>query len=34
MLRNITIGQYLPTGSYLHRLDPRPKIIAALLLTA
>jgi len=34
LLRNITIGQYLPTGSYLHRLDPRPKIIAALLLTA
>jgi energy-coupling factor transport system permease protein len=34
LLRNITIGQYLPTGSYLHRLDPRAKIIAAALLTA
>ena len=33
LLRNITIGQYLPTASYLHRLDPRAKIVAALLLT-
>ncbi len=33
-LRNITIGQYLPTGSYLHRMDPRAKIIAAVLLVA
>jgi energy-coupling factor transport system permease protein len=32
LLRNITIGQYLPTGSSVHRLDPRAKIIAALLL--
>jgi energy-coupling factor transport system permease protein len=28
LLRNITIGQYLPTGSYLHRMDPRAKIVA------
>ncbi len=34
LLRNITIGQYLPTGSYLHRLDPRAKIIAMLFVTA
>jgi len=32
LLRNITIGQYLPTGSYLHRMDPRAKIVATLLL--
>jgi energy-coupling factor transport system permease protein len=34
LLRNITIGQYLPTGSYLHRLDPRAKILAAIFVTA
>jgi energy-coupling factor transport system permease protein len=33
-LRNVTIGQYLPTGSYLHRMDPRAKIIAAVLVVA
>ncbi len=33
-LRNITIGQYLPTGSYLHRMDPRAKIVAAVLIVA
>ncbi len=27
LLRNVTIGQYLPTGSVLHRLDPRVKIV-------
>jgi energy-coupling factor transport system permease protein len=27
LLRYITIGQYFPTGSLLHRLDPRIKII-------
>jgi energy-coupling factor transport system permease protein len=32
LLRNITIGQYLPTGSYVHRMDPRAKIVATLLL--
>jgi energy-coupling factor transport system permease protein len=31
---NITIGQYLPLDSTLHRLDPRAKIILFLLLTA
>jgi energy-coupling factor transport system permease protein len=33
LLRNITIGQYLPTGSYLHRMDPRAKIAAMALVT-
>lgn len=33
-LRNMTIGQYLPTGSYLHRMDPRAKIVAAILIVA
>lgn len=26
-LRNITIGQYIPTKSFVHRLDPRAKIL-------
>ena len=30
-LRNVTIGQYLPTGSAFHRLDPRAKLIMAVL---
>ena len=34
LLRNITIGQYLPTGSVLHRLDPRFKLLAFALLVA
>lgn len=32
LLRNVTIGQYIPTGSYIHRLDPRTKILAATFL--
>jgi energy-coupling factor transport system permease protein len=32
LLRNVTIGQYLPTGSVLHRLDPRVKIMGLVLL--
>lgn len=31
-LRNITIGQYLPTGSWLHQRDPRARIIGLTLL--
>ncbi|MBX3011160.1 MAG: energy-coupling factor transporter transmembrane protein EcfT [Caldilineaceae bacterium] len=31
LLRNVTIGQYIPTDSVVHRLDPRAKILAALL---
>ncbi len=32
LLRNVTIGQYIPTGSPVHRLDPRAKILAAIFL--
>jgi len=32
LLRNVTIGQYIPTGSIIHRLDPRAKILAASFL--
>jgi energy-coupling factor transport system permease protein len=32
LLRNVIIGQYLPTGSVIHRLDPRAKILAGLCL--
>ncbi|MGI6010243.1 MAG: energy-coupling factor transporter transmembrane component T family protein [Ruminococcus sp.] len=31
MLRDITIGQYYPADSVLHRLDPRVKFIATLV---
>jgi energy-coupling factor transport system permease protein len=30
--RNITIGQYLPTASVIHRLDPRFKLAAFVIL--
>ena len=29
---NISIGQYIPTGSFLHRLDPRAKLFSLLLI--
>lgn len=32
MLKNITLGQYLPGDTLIHRLDPRTKILLALLL--
>lgn len=31
MLREITIGQYYPVDSLLHRLDPRVKLLATLM---
>ena len=31
MLKDITIGQYFPGNSILHRLDPRAKLIAVFL---
>ena len=31
MLRDITIGQYYPTGSVIHKLDPRVKLAATIL---
>lgn len=30
--RNITIGQYVPTGSFIHRLDPRIKLLIFVFL--
>lgn len=32
MMRDITFGQYMPTGSFIHRLDPRTKILITLSL--
>ena len=31
MIRDITIGQYYPTDSILHRLDPRVKLVGTIL---
>ncbi len=31
MIRDITIGQYYPAKSVLHRLDPRVKLLVTLL---
>jgi len=31
MYRNISLGQYIPVASLLHQLDPRSKVLAALL---
>ena len=31
MIRDITIGQYYPANSLIHRLDPRVKIVCTLL---
>jgi energy-coupling factor transport system permease protein len=30
--RTITIGQYVPTGSFIHRLDPRIKLLVFVFL--
>jgi energy-coupling factor transport system permease protein len=32
LTRNITIGQYVPTDSYIHRLDPRIKLFLFIIL--
>lgn len=32
MLNNITIGQFFPTGSVIHRLDPSVKLVLTLIL--
>ncbi|WP_297630629.1 energy-coupling factor transporter transmembrane protein EcfT [uncultured Clostridium sp.] len=34
MLKDITIGQYIPGESFVHKLDPRTKIIIAILFIA
>lgn len=31
MLKDITIGQYIPSDSWVHRLDPRVKLIISML---
>ena len=31
MIRDITIGQYYPADSVLHRLDPRVKLVGTLV---
>ena len=31
MIRDITIGQYYPSDSLVHHLDPRVKLFATLL---
>ena len=31
MIRDITIGQYYPVQSPIHRLDPRVKIVCTLI---
>lgn len=33
-MQRMTIGQYLPTGSALHRLDPRARIVIYIVLLA
>lgn len=32
MNNKITIGQYIPTNSWIHRLDPRVKILALIIM--
>ena len=34
MLKNMTLGQYFPGDSLIHRLDPRTKILATIALIA
>ena len=34
MLKNITIGQFFPGNSLIHRLDPRTKLLLTLALIA
>ena len=34
MLKNVTIGQYFPGESFVHRLDPRTKLLATIALIA
>lgn len=32
LLRNVTIGQYIPTGSVIHRMDPRAKLLSGVAI--
>jgi energy-coupling factor transport system permease protein len=31
-MNNITIGQYIPGDSWLHKLDPRVKLLSLVIL--
>ena len=31
MIRDITLGQYYPAGSILHKLDPRVKLLGTMI---
>ena len=31
MLTDITLGQYFPGSSFIHKLDPRTKILATII---
>ena len=31
MLKDITLGQFFPGDTFIHRLDPRTKLIAVIL---
>ena len=31
MLKDITLGQYFPGNSVIHRLDPRAKILLSIV---
>ena len=31
MFKDVTLGQYFPGDSVIHRMDPRAKIIASIL---
>ena len=31
MLKDITLGQYFPGNSFIHRLDPRTKLIMLIV---
>ena len=31
MFKDLTLGQYYPVDSFVHRLDPRAKLLATLL---
>lgn len=33
MIRDITIGQYYPAKSVIHKLDPRTKLFGTLVFT-
>ena len=32
MIRDITLGQYYPVDSMIHRLDPRTKLFGTMVL--